>query len=187
MILGITGNIGSGKSTVAMMLKEKVGGIIVDADAIGHHLLETNPEIQHQIRMAFGTDVMDSQSRAIDRRRLSRIVFDNLENLTTLNRIFHPHMLFEIRLSISRGLNVFRHAIVDAALIVEWNFQSELDFLISVTASPAIRLQRLMERRRLLEEDAVRMMEAQPPDDFKNSVADMVIRNELDLAILDAE
>lgn len=177
MIIGVTGNIASGKTEVATLLKEMTGGAVVDADAIGRYLLESNPEIQRRVRLDFGADAVDLNTDRIDRKKLSRFVFSGPDNLIRLNRIFYPHMIAEVRTSIMKALRVFRHVILDAALIVEWNFQGELDFLVCVTAPRELRLMRLMEKRRILEDDAQNMIDAQTPDDLKASVADAVISN----------
>ncbi|OGJ86617.1 MAG: dephospho-CoA kinase [Candidatus Raymondbacteria bacterium RifOxyA12_full_50_37] len=177
MVIGITGNVGSGKSTVARLIQEQTGGKVVDADEIGHHLLATNPDIQRQVQLAFGPEILDGPGR-ISRKQLGAYVFADPERLTVLNQIFYQPLVYEVRLEITKALRVFTTVILDAALIVEWGVQKDLDTLITVTAAPLVRLQRLMEQRRLLKEEAVERIEAQAPESLKIEAANIVITNE---------
>ena len=187
MVIGVTGNVASGKSVAAGFLKEILGGTVVDADALGRFLLESHPDVQKMVRLEFGADVVDLFTDEIDRKKLSRFVFSSPDNLTRLNRIFYPYMIYEVRMAVLKARKVFSHVMVDAALIVEWNFQADLDYLVCVTAKPGIRVRRLMENRRLLEDDAENMVSAQASEGFKASVSDFVIRNEGSLEELRAE
>jgi dephospho-CoA kinase len=176
MIIGVTGNIGAGKSTVARLLKEKLTSALVDADVLGNHVRETNIDIQRQIILAFGSDVTNEE-RHLDRKKLAKFVFQDPMRLTTLNQIFFPVLTYEVRMEILRAGRMFNHVVLDAALIVEWHMQSQVDHLIVVTADNRVRIGRLMEYRRMLEEDAEERITAQGDDDYKKQFAGTVISN----------
>jgi len=186
MIIGVTGNIGAGKSTVARLLKERLPAALVDADALGNHVRETNPDIQRQIVAAFGNDVTDEERR-LDRKKLAKYVFQDPSRLTILNRIFFPVLTYEVRMEIMRAGKMFNHVVLDAALIVEWNMQSQVDHLIVVSAKKQVRINRLTEYRRMLEDDAEERVAAQGDDDFKRQFANTIIENNGTLEDLDKE
>ncbi len=186
MIIGVTGNTGSGKSSFARMLKELLPAALVDADVIGTHLRETNQDIQRKIIYEFGPDVMD-ENRLIDKKKLGKMVFSDPIKLTKLNQIFYPVMVYEVARELTRAMKLFNFIILDAALILEWNMKKEVDHLVVVTADKAVRLKRLMEERRMLEEDATERIEAQIDDREKIEAADTVVYNNGSLVDLRAE
>lgn len=177
MIIGVTGNIASGKSTVVEILRDRLGAAVVDGDALGHYLLENNTDILKRIRLEFGMEVMEDENH-VSRRKLSDKVFSDMLSLRRLNLIFYPYITYEVKIGLVRAKRLFTHTILDAALILEWDMKKDVDKLITVTAPYEVRLQRLMERRRLLEEDADRRLRAQAPEELKIEAADIVIRND---------
>ena len=176
MLIGVTGNIGSGKSTAVAHLRDALGAGVVDADGVGHHLLATNREIQASVSREFGGDLVGPGGH-IDRRQLGKRVFANPEALEALNRIFYPHLTYEIKVEIQRAQRVFNHVILDAALIIEWGFRKEMDKLIVVTSLPEIRVKRLTEFRRMLEDEARERVNAQAPESLKAAQGDFVVKN----------
>ncbi|MBL8028230.1 MAG: dephospho-CoA kinase [Fibrobacteres bacterium] len=186
MIIGVTGNIGAGKSTVARILKERLSAVLVDADALGNHVRETNSDIQRQIIVAFGSDVTDEERR-LDRKKLAKFVFKDPARLTILNKIFFPVLTYEVRMEVMRAGRMFNYVILDAALIVEWNMQSQVDHLVVVSAKKQVRINRLTEYRRMLEDDAEERVAAQGDDEFKKQFANTVIDNNGTLNELEIE
>jgi dephospho-CoA kinase len=177
MVIGVTGNIGSGKTTVAAMLRDRIGAAIVDADALGHYLQEKNPDIQKLLIQEFGADILDGEKN-ISRLKLSDKVFSDMMALSRLNTIFYPYITYEVKMDILRAQKMFRNVILDAALILEWGMKKDLDKLLVVTAPPEVRLRRLMEKRRLLEEEAEKRINAQAAEEYKIEAADILIRND---------
>jgi len=186
MVIGVTGNIASGKSTAAGMLRDKLGAAIVDADELGHYLQERNPDIQKMLIQEFGPDILDGEKN-ISRRKLSDMVFSDMMALSRLNTIFYPYITYEVKLSILRAQKMFNHVILDAALILEWGMKRDLDKLIAVTAPREVRLQRLMEKRRLLEDEAEKRINAQASEEYKIEAADIIIKNDGTIEDLEKE
>ncbi|MFH0920696.1 MAG: dephospho-CoA kinase [Fibrobacterota bacterium] len=186
MIIGVTGNIASGKSTVVGLLRDLAHAAVVDADAIGHYLRETNPEIQRGLVSEFGTDILDENGR-VSRKKLGDTVFSAVENLSRLNAIFFPFMIYEVKMEMTRAQRVVNHIILDAALILEWGMRSTVDALIVVTATHETRLRRLMENRRMFEEEAELRIASQADEKFKIENADILIPNNGSLEKLSAD
>jgi len=176
MIIGVTGNIATGKSTAAAFLRELTHAAVVDADAIGHYLRETNSEVQRALVSEFGTGILDERG-GVSRKKLSDTVFTAVENLSRLNAVFYPFMIYEVKLEITRAQRVVNHVILDAALILEWGMRNAVDALIVVTATHETRLRRLMENRRMLEEEAELRIRSQADEKFKIESADILIPN----------
>jgi len=134
-VIGLTGGIGSGKSTVSGYLKE-LGASVIDADIIGHRVLE-DARVKNELRAAFGGQILDENGRII-RKKLGDIVFGtDKEQLPLLNRITHPR----IQRIIKEELESYRHqgvriTIVEAPLLIEAGYNSLVDE-IWVTTAPA--------------------------------------------------
>lgn len=175
LILGITGNIASGKSLVARRFQEK-GCSLIDADKVAHELYATNRGLLQQLAGQFGPEILHPDG-TLNRRRLGNRVFGDPESLSELNRIVHPHLLVAVRERIFSALRVFNRVVLDAALIVEWGIRGEIDFLVLVTAPEPLRLNRLMERDGLTRMEAEQRMLTQMPDSEKRVHADVVIEN----------
>lgn len=176
LILGVTGNIASGKSETARLLQQK-GCALVDADAVAHELYGYDRALVQQIAAEFGPEVVWPNG-ALNRPRLGSLVFGRPEAMAALNRIVHPVLIGAIRDRIRSSLRIMNRVVLDAALIVELGFASEIDYLVLVSASVPVRLKRLMERSGLTEEEAMRRIESQLPEESKLQHADFVIKNE---------
>ncbi len=141
MIVGVTGLIGSGKSTVAGALAEE-GAALIDCDLIGLKVVESNPNIQYQLVLAFGGSILKKDGR-IDRRQLGRLAFSSAENTEKLNGIVHPALLAELDRRLAASRRRRRHAVVDAALLINWQYHKKMDYTILVTAYEKNRIMRL--------------------------------------------
>lgn len=177
-IVGLTGNIASGKSTAADMF-EKLGAKIIDADRVARSVVEPEKPAWKEIVEKFGKDVLNPDG-TIDREKLGEIVFNDERKRTVLNDITHPKILEEVRKDIERhreeGSGVI---IIEAALIVEkggW-LRATINSLIVVTSSQESRIQRLMSRRGYTREEALSRINAQIPSAEKEKHADMIIDN----------
>lgn len=176
LILGVTGNIASGKSETARLLQRK-GCALVDADAVAHELYGYDRMLVQQIGAEFGQDVVWTNG-TLNRAKLGSLVFGRPEAMAALNRIVHPALIAAIRERIRSSLRVMNRIVLDAALIVELGFAPEVDYLVLVSASVPVRLKRLMERSSLTEDEAMRRIESQIPEEAKLQHADFVIKNE---------
>lgn len=175
MILAVTGNIASGKSRVAAMLRDK-GCALVDADKVAHALYAASPALVREIASAFG-DEMILPGGALDRKRLGSRVFGDAEALATLDRIVHPHLLTAIREQAHAAARMMNRVVVDAALVFEWGMEREFDAVILVTAPEALRLTRAMERDGLSREEAEARIRSQMPESEKIPKAAYLVEN----------
>jgi dephospho-CoA kinase len=160
--LGITGGIASGKSAVAGMLRE-LGFRVIDADALGHTVIEPGTRAHGEIVREFGAGVVGADGR-IDRRKLGALVFADAEKLKRLNAIVHPRVEEEmVRLFGEWEKNgVADAAFVEAALLVEAGYQKNLDGLVVAWCRPEQQIERLLARG-LSEVEARRRIAAQMP------------------------
>lgn len=176
MIIGLTGSIASGKSTVSKMLKKK-GFPIVDADEIARLVVEPGSTVLLEISRAFGQAVLYADG-SLNREKLGERIFGNVEERQKLNSIIHPairqEMLRQKEQWISTGSNT---VIMDIPLLFESKLQSFVDKIIVVSVSPEIQKERLIARNVLSEEEADARIRSQLPIEEKELSADAVLRN----------
>jgi dephospho-CoA kinase len=172
--LGITGGIASGKSAVAGMLRA-LGFRVIDADALGHQVIELGTPAYREIVREFGAGVVGADGR-IDRRKLGALVFADQAKLARLNAIVHPRVEEEmVRLFAEwEKSNVADAAFVEAALLVEAGYQKNLDGLVVAWCRPEQQIERLLARG-LSEVEARRRIAAQMPAEEKLKFATVKI------------
>lgn len=174
--IGLTGGIGSGKSTVAKLLRE-AGYPVVDADQVARDNMEPGSPVLAEVAKAFGEDiVLDDGS--LDRAELARRVFSDGERTRTLNAITHP----AIRAESDRRFNELEAqgaaaAVYDMPLLVELGLDEEMDLTIVVDVDPEERVRRLVSSRGLDEQDARNRISRQISDAQRREKADVVIDN----------
>ncbi len=172
-LIGLTGNIATGKSTVAKMLEE-LGATVIDADALVHELQRKGEPTYEAIVAAFGPGILD-QAGEIDRKMLGAIVFADAAQLRKLESIVHPAVLMESL----RRLQAAETPVVvyEAIKLIEAGRSEMCDALWVVTARTEVQLERLMRDRHLSEAEARQRIEAQPPQSEKIKLATVVIDN----------
>ncbi|WP_044894534.1 dephospho-CoA kinase [Bacillus alveayuensis] len=176
LIIGLTGGIASGKSTVAKMLLE-LGIPVIDADQIAREVVEVGEEAYLQIVKEFGEEILQ-EDRTIDRGKLGSIVFHDKEKRQRLNSIVHPAVRKKMLMQKDQYIRSGENAIVlDIPLLFESNLTHLVDKIIVVYVDEHIQLQRLMARNGLSKEEAEARMKAQMPLIEKVSKADAVINN----------
>jgi dephospho-CoA kinase len=188
-IIGLTGGIGAGKSTVATALADH-GAVVVDVDALGRAVLEPGGEAAAAVVDHFGADVTGPDGR-IDRGRLATIVFRDPVALSALEAISHPaiNRLLDRRLD---QLPDDATVVLDMAVLVGSRLGRDLpsgrryDTVVVVEAPEELRIHRLVEHRGMAEADARARIGAQPSDEERRAVADHVIINDGDLAATQA-
>jgi len=185
-VIGLTGGIGSGKSTVASMLAA-LGAHVIDADAVGHDVYRPGTEGFRQVVAAFGDDVVGADG-AIDRRRLGARVFADPRELTRLNAIVHPLIALEIRRRIADAVTAApeRPIVVEAAIMIEagWRF---FDRIWLVTVSRETAIARVAASRGLSRAEIERRIDAQMPEAERRKHAHLVIENDGSLDALRAQ
>lgn len=173
-IIGLTGNIGTGKSTILQMLRER-GARTIDADKVAHEVMAPGGRAYPAIVEAFGEAILMPDG-AIDREKLGQIVFDDPAKLSLLEQIVHPAVLEQISAEAEAASEEV--VVIEAIKLLEAGMSVALCDQIWVVVSPVEQqIQRLMESRGMSREDAEARMASQSPQAFKVSHADVVIDN----------
>lgn len=179
LIIGLTGGIVSGKSTVARMFKD-LGAKIVDADKLGHKVILPQGAAWKRIIKIFGKDILQ-KDQTINREKLGKIVFANQNLLKKLNKITHPEIIKLIKKEISLAKDDSKEEkkilIIDAALIYETKIDRLMDKIIVVYLDEEEQLERLIKRNNLSEKEALQKIKSQIPLKEKIEIADYVIDN----------
>jgi len=180
LIVGLTGAIVSGKTTVAQILKE-LGAKIIDADEIARHIVCPQQKAWKKIVQHFGVEIL-KDSQEINRKKLAQIVFSDQEKLKLLNRITHPEIIALIKKQIRQ---IYSHStgnvvcIIDAPLLFETHLEFMVDKVIVVYLNREEQLKRLLRRDGLVKGEAVKRIESQISIEEKVRLADYVIDNQL--------
>ena len=183
IIVGITGGIACGKTTVSDMLAEK-GAIPINADEIGHQLLKADSPVIAELTDTFGQDILDP-SGDVSRKKLGAIVFNDKSARERLNSILHPLIIERSRGEARRLVKEDPTCVVllDAPLLIEAGAYDTVDLIVVVTASSETQLRRTLERsvaqgRPLTETEVQARIDSQMPVTEKVKYADVVIENE---------
>jgi dephospho-CoA kinase len=173
IIIGLTGGIGSGKSTVAKIFAQ-LGIPVLDADATAKHLMNNDESIKAALIKTFGEDVyMDHQ---LNRQFLAKLVFEDAFKLNQLNAIVHP-----VAIQYAKEWALKQSApyvIKEAALFFESGSSEGVDKMIGVTAPKHIRIQRVMQRDAISRDEVIKRMDHQLDDSLKMKLCDWVIQND---------
>lgn len=179
LIVGLTGGIVGGKSTVASMFKD-FGAKIIDADKLGHSVILPNKPAWRKIIKIFGKDILQNDL-TIDREKLGKIVFANQALLKKLNEITHPEITKIIKKEINLAKNATHNQenvlIIDAALIYEAKMDGLMDKIIVVYINEDEQVKRLIRRNNLSKEEALQKIKSQMLIKEKVEMADYVIDN----------
>ncbi|MBA7543684.1 Dephospho-CoA kinase [subsurface metagenome] len=179
LIIGLTGGIVGGKSTVASMFKD-LGAKIVDADKLGHSVILPHKPAWKKITRLFGKDILQNDL-TINRGKLGKIVFTNQALLKKLNKITHPEIIKlierKIHLAKDKTQNQEKILIIDAALIYEAKIDRLMDKIIVVYINENEQVKRLIKRNNLSKEEALQRIKSQMPMKEKVKMADYVIDN----------
>ena len=173
--LGITGGIGSGKSTASEFF-EKKGAFIFDADSEAKNLLANNSNLSQRIIATFGSQV--TTKKQLDLKRLSALVFSSKSLQNKLNEIVWPEvssvMIDAAEKAKNDGVNFF---IVDAALLIEAGFNDFFNSILLITADKSMRLNRILLRKNIPENQIEKRMSLQMPESEKQKQAQTTIKN----------
>jgi dephospho-CoA kinase len=184
-VIGLTGGIGSGKSTVAQFLEE-LGAVILDVDKVGHEVLKPGGEAWERVVNEFGKSIV-TVSGEIDRAKLGKLVFNNRQARLRLNRIMHPIMdntvLAKIEEYRRKGVKV---VVLEAPILLEAGRTSQVDEIWVAVAPEATVLKRLAEKTELSEQEARARIRAQLSNEERIKHADVVIDTDCSLDELKA-
>ncbi len=178
LLIGVTGGIACGKTEVCRVFQRK-GAIILSGDEIGREVVERSKRVRKELVRTFGTEIL-SKNKNLNRRKLGKLAFASKESKDKLNKIVHPHLLRELK----KRINDFRKrkhqglVVVDAALIVEWGLQKELDHLVFVESKREDKIKRLQKHKGYSRKEALDRIKSQLPEIIKRRLADFVIIND---------
>jgi len=172
-LIGLTGAIGSGKSSVSALFERK-GAIIIDGDGIAKHLQQKGSPTLQKMVDEFGDILLESGE--LDRAKVAKLVFGDTEMLKRLNAIMHPAIGVEILRQIESNIATDNIVVLDMPLLVE-NPRDGLSGLVVVDVDPEVAIARLVQFRNMNEEDARRRMASQASREDRLKVADRIIDN----------
>jgi dephospho-CoA kinase len=192
LLIGVTGGIACGKTEVCKVFQKK-GATVLSGDLIGKEVVEKSKKILKELVRVFGKEILNKNIRRtrlrrenLNRRKLGEIAFASEESKEKLNRIIHPYLLKELRKRIESFRKKDNKAVVviDAALIVEWRLQDDLDYLVFVESKKSDKIKRLQEQKGYSRKEALDRIKSQLPEITKRRLADFVIRNDKGLVEL---
>ncbi|NMB32791.1 MAG: dephospho-CoA kinase [Clostridium sp.] len=174
-VIGVTGGIGSGKSTVSGILRD-LGAVIIDADIIARDVIKKGLGAYNELVSYFGAGILD-KTNEIDRHSLAKVAFDNKEDTDALNAITHKYISNVILQELEACKNIQRNVVIDAAIPIKCGFLDVADRVWVVVASMENRIKRVMARSGLSHCQILNRIKAQPEDDYYYKMADIIIQN----------
>ena len=180
-VMGLTGNISCGKSSVSKMLATR-GAIIVDADLLSREIYEYD-DVLEEMKLSFPEALVNGR---VDRRVLAGIVFSDKARLEDLNRISHKKIYELVCQSLKRNRDRDL-VVIDAALLLEAKFDSLADKVVLVYCNEKVQLDRLMKRDSISSEDALKRIRSQMSQEDKKKMVDYLIDNSGDIEVLENE
>lgn len=175
MFVGVTGQIGAGKSTAAGILAS-FGAVVIDADRVGRRVVDDSLVLRRKLARAFGADVL-SHSGRLDRRKVAERAFADAQARKTLNSLVHPYLLKELGKEMRRLHKRHDVVVIDAALLLDWQLDFQVDLVVVIDAPAEERLAR-MKARGISSDDARARQRLQLPMSEYHSRADVVIVND---------
>jgi len=173
-IIGVSGAIAGGKTTVANMFRELLGGEMISADAIAHELLDNDPEIKREMLQRWGEECLDEHGR-LSRKKIAELTFGKPEEVAALNSIALPRIISRIQQLIDNSQA--EYIIIDAPLLFETGLDGGCDITIFVEANFDVRARRVRSRRWDVEELRKRESSQMPPE-RKSRKATYVVNND---------
>ena len=172
-VIGITGNIGTGKSLVRKML-ERLGGLGIDADALAHRALLKGSPVYEKVVAQSGSQLLNEKGE-IERQKLALLVFTNKENLLILENLIHPAVEVAVRRIIAESTSPL--VVIEAIKLLESNLVEECDSIWLVNVPLDTQIERVMQNRGMSREQVLQRVEHQSMPEIKSQSADVVIDN----------
>ena len=178
MVIGLTGGIGTGKSTVSRILKER-GYEVIDLDVIAHEVIRF-PQVIEKIVENFGKEILEnnnSENDIISREKLGKIIFRNKKKRLILNSIMHPEILHSMREKILKYKKENKIIFVEIQLLFEVQWEKEFDSILLVSSDEKTQIQRVLKRDNRTYEEALNIINSQMSLDEKKKRSDFIIEN----------
>ena len=190
MIVGLTGGIGTGKSTVSRKLRER-GYPVIDLDVISREVIEY-PEVIDELVRNFGNEILENQNnisgkKSISRNKLRQTVFKEEKKVSVLNSIMHPPIVEEMRRQIEELRKSYKTVFVEVQLLFEAKLEKEFDIIVLVYADKKTQLERVLKRDGRKEEEVQQIINAQMDMTEKRRLSNYIIENNGDSEMLDLE
>ena len=190
MIIGLTGGIGTGKSTVSRKLRER-GYPVIDLDVISREVIEY-PEVIDELVRNFGIEILESQNnisgkKSISRNKLRQTVFKEEKKVSVLNSIIHPPIVKEMRRQIEKLRKSYKTVFVEVQLLFEAKLEKEFDIIVLVYADKKTQLERVLKRDGRSEGEVQQIINAQMDMTEKRRLSNYIIENNGDSEMLDLE
>lgn len=183
-VIGLTGGIGSGKTTVARILK-RLGAAVIDADEVGHVLLSSRGEVRQEVVLSFGKDILVGED--VDRQRLAQIVFHDSQARERLNHIMHPRIYSIVEEEIRRLRETKVVVVLEAALLLEAGWEELVDEVWVTYASEDKVVARLSQRDNLSPQDIRARLSSQLSPEEKVRRAQVVVNTDRSLPEVEEE
>ena len=175
MLIGLTGQIGAGKSTAAEILQE-LGAAIIDADSIGKQVVDNSPALLNKLVKRFGREIL-TRTGKLDRKALAARAFSTPANKRALDSLVHPYLLKELHRQVKQALKIHDVVVIDAALLLNWGLDRQVDATIVVTASQKVRVARMAARGFSRDEILARQRAQYPLSEYRRRATDLVANN----------
>ena len=190
MIIGLTGGIGTGKSTVSRKLRER-GYPVIDLDVISREVIEY-PEVINELVRNFGIEILESQNnisgkKSISRNKLRQTVFKEEKKVSVLNSIMHPPIVEEMRRQVENLKKNYKTVFVEVQLLFEAKLEKEFDLTVLVYADKKTQLERVLKRDGRKEEEVQQIINAQMDMTEKRRLSNYIIENNGNSEMLDLE
>lgn len=190
MIVGLTGGIGTGKSTVSRKLREK-GYPVIDLDIISREVI-TYPEVIDELVRNFGNEILENQNntsgkKSISRNKLRQTVFKEEKKVSVLNSIIHPPIVKEMRRQIEELRKSYKTVFVEVQLLFEAKLEKEFDIIVLVYADKKTQLERVLKRDGRSEGEVQQIINAQMDMTEKRRLSNYIIENNGNSEMLDLE
>jgi dephospho-CoA kinase len=175
LLIGLTGSIGAGKSTVAGIIREQYP--VLDTDRIARDIMESDDVVRNSLTECFGSSVFHTDG-TLDSQFLASVVFADAKQLGMLNEIVHPPTILRVReAAVALHAEGSRLVFVESALVFEAGIEEEFDYTVAVISDPELSLERIMQRDGIDRESAMLRLQRQLPPEEKARLADFTIRN----------
>ena len=190
MIVGLTGGIGTGKSTVSRKLRER-GYPVIDLDVISREVIEY-PEVIDELVRNFGSEILENQNntsgkKSISRNKLRQTVFKEEKKVSVLNSIMHPPIVKEMRRQIEELRKSYKTVFVEVQLLFEAKLEKEFDIIVLVYADKKTQLERVLKRDGRSDGEVQQIINAQMDMTEKRRQSNYIIENNGDSEMLDME
>ena len=174
MVIGVTGNSGSGKSEISKILSNKINAKIIDADKVGKELYTPGQEYYNKILELFGNKVLEKNNK-LNRNKIAEIIYNNESEREKLNNLTYKYVVDEIKKRIKKEKNI--NIIIDAPLLFESKLDEICDITVAVLAEKSLKINRICTRDNIEQKIAISRLAIQKEDSYYQKKADYIVTN----------